>query len=52
MTEQGKLQGVLCLIGGVLSQARYEQLPCFLFFTSRQQNVVTISAGIVHVPQV
>ena len=53
MKERSILQGVLCLVGGVLSRGRYDlRLPRFLFFASRWQNAATILAGIVQAPQV
>ena len=52
MKERGILQGVLYLIGGVLSRGRYDRLPRFLFFASRRQNVATILAGIAQALQV
>ena len=52
MKERGILQGVLCLVGGVLSRGRYDRLPRFLFFASRWQNAATILAEIVQAPQV
>ena len=52
MKERGILQGVLYLIGGVLSRGRYDRLSRFLFFASRRQNVATILAGIAQALQV
>ena len=52
MKEQGILQGVLCLVWGILSRGRYDRLPRFLFFASRRQNAATILAGIAQAPQV
>ena len=52
MKEQGILQGVLCLVWGILSRGRYDRLPRFLFFATRRQNAATILAGIVQAPQV
>ena len=52
MKERSILQGVLCLVGGVLSRGRYDRLTRFLFFASRRQNAATILAGIAQAPQV
>ena len=52
MKEQGILQEVLCLVGGVLSRGQYDGLPHFLFFASHRQNAATILAEIAQAPQV